>query len=89
MFLALRLYGFALIVAGFVVLISAAIGIVVTVFELDTWVERIAFLLIGAPVVLLFSLAPLAAGQALLALSMIFDRVILGTPLVVEDSEAN
>ena len=66
---ALRLWSTVLLVVGVAGVIFVVIGTIFAVFAAPTFWQGVAFLLIGAPLAVLFASWPIALGQGLRALA--------------------
>jgi hypothetical protein len=65
---ALRLWATVLVVVGVGGVIFVGIGVIFAMIESPTFLQAMAFLLIGAPLAVLFASWPIALGQGLRAL---------------------
>jgi hypothetical protein len=72
---ALRLWATVLVVIGVGGVIFVGIGVIFAMIEAPTFGQALAFLLIGAPLALLFASWPIALGQGLRALADIAEYV--------------
>jgi len=72
---ALRLWATVLVVIGVGGVIFVGIGVIFAMIDAPTFGQVLVFLLIGAPLVLLFASWPIALGQGLRALADVAEYV--------------
>jgi hypothetical protein len=72
---ALRLWATVLVVVGVGGVIFVGIGVIFAMIESPTFLQAMAFLLIGAPLAVLFASWPIALGQGLRALADVAEYV--------------
>ena len=72
---ALRLWATVLVVVGVGGVIFVGIGVIFAMIDAPTFGQALVFLLIGAPLALLFASWPIALGQGLRALADIAEYV--------------
>ena len=72
---ALRLWSTVLVVIGVAGVIFVVIGVVFAMIDAPTFGQALIFLLIGAPLALLFASWPIALGQGLRALADVAEYV--------------
>jgi hypothetical protein len=72
---ALRLWSTVLVVIGVAGVIFVGIGVIFAMIDAPTFGQALIFLLIGAPLALLFASWPIALGQGLRALADVAEYV--------------
>jgi hypothetical protein len=72
---ALRLWATVLVVIGVGGVIFVGIGVIFAMIDAPTFAQALVFLLIGAPLALLFASWPIALGQGLRALADVAEYV--------------
>ena len=72
---ALRLWATVLVVVGIAGVIFVGIGVIFAMIEAPSFLQALAFLLIGAPLAVLFASWPIALGQGLRALADVAEYV--------------
>jgi hypothetical protein len=72
---ALRLWATVLVVIGVAGVIFVGIGVIFAMIDAPTFGQALIFLLIGAPLALLFASWPIALGQGLRALADVAEYV--------------
>jgi hypothetical protein len=72
---ALRLWATVLVITGGAGVIFVVIGVIFAMIEAPTFGQAVAFLLIGAPLAVLFASWPIALGQGLRALADVAEYV--------------
>jgi hypothetical protein len=72
---ALRLWATVLVVIGVAGVIFVGIGVIFAMIDAPTFGQALVFLLIGAPLALLFASWPIALGQGLRALADVAEYV--------------
>ena len=72
---ALRLWATVLVVVGVGGVIFVGIGVIFAMLEAPSFLQALAFLLIGAPLAVLFASWPIALGQGLRALADVAEYI--------------
>jgi hypothetical protein len=72
---ALRLWATVLVITGGAGVIFVVIGVIFAMIEAPTFGQAVAFLLIGAPLAVVFASWPIALGQGLRALADVAEYV--------------